>query len=794
LFAAAAVPFAALAQLPFAGVLETGASYDRTIPTPEQTLGFVHSTRFARSHEIWEYFQAVDRASDRVLLREHGRTWGGRRLFHAVISSPENLARIDAIRQENRRLVFDGKGLETGKMPLVLWMGYGVHGNEPSAAESSMLVLYHLAAARGKAADFLKEVVIVIVPNVNPDGRDRFVDEANADRGMVPTPDAEDREHTSRWPGGRTNHYWFDLNRDWLPLTQPESYLRHQVYTAWRPQVVLDYHEMGGGATYFFQPGVATRWHPLTPQAVKDWTNTFASFHAKALEKIGQNYFVGDRFDDFYAGKGSTYPDLTGSVGILFEQSSSRAMRLTVGDRVLEYPVTVRNQVATSLSSIDAAWTHRRALIEHMRTFHLAKAEPGAWKIKNDDRGREVVSLLMKHEVAVLFAKDAFWVPKSQPQSTLVRVMFEPLDTFEDDQFYDVSTWSLIHSSGAAISLEEALPAGLRPVQAGDLIVKGQFKSAPKPLGWVIRNDREDFHLAVWRTLARGRRAFFAREGVGPARPGDVFVEGSDGAEFFEGLTRELRVSIDGVPGETGQVVSWGSNVLVPLRRPRIVLAGGQGMDANNTGEVWWLLDAMMGIPVTVVDTDSGLADLRPGDVVVLAGGSPREAWAAGLEPFVRGGGTVVALSTSAEWLAGTELWKLPVAGHTPKLEGLPYGDLAEERGRHALPGSVFRVEWDKTHPLTFGVSSSFVFRDSGRFIGLPSGPGTIVARYSDPALASGYASDPVKNLGAGKLAVGATSLGSGRVILIADNPIFRGYFRAQERLFLNAVLFSRGF
>ena len=270
---------------------------------------------------------AVAGASDRVVVNRHGATYEDRHLVHAVVTSSANHGRLEEIRLANHRLS-DAPGEVTAsmieEMPVVVHMGYGVHGNEASSSEAAMLVLYHLAAGSGPAVeDLLDRAVIILDPNYNPDGRDRFVNWANGNRGRVATRDGQDREHVEPWPGGRTNHYWFDLNRDWLVAQHPESQARLGLFHHWRAQVLTDFHEMGSNATYFFQPGIPSRNNPNTPDRAFELTAALAAHHAEWHDRQGTFYYSEETFDDYFYGKGSTYPDVNGAIGILFEQASA---------------------------------------------------------------------------------------------------------------------------------------------------------------------------------------------------------------------------------------------------------------------------------------------------------------------------------------------------------------------------------------------------------------------------------------------------------------------------------------
>jgi hypothetical protein len=770
--------------------------YDRAVPRPFVDLGFDLAERHITSSEAHRYVQMVDAASDRVVSGVYGKSYENREMPYAIVSSPKNLARLESIVAANRKLVFDGGSVRESQlemMPLVMWIGCGVHGNEASGVESGLTALYHLAADRsGETKRMLDEMVIIIAPNYNPDGRDRFANWVNARRGKHALADNQDTEHSEPWPGGRTNHYWFDLNRDWFPLTQVESSTRHELVMKFRPQVILDYHEQGG-ENYFFQPGVLSRVNPFTPKENQALTKRFAAFHARALEKFGEKYFTEQRYDDFYIGKGSTYPDVTGSIGILFEQASSRALVRETADGVLTFGNTVRNQVVTTLSSLRAALAMRVELLGYQRRFFLdRKATSMGYSIAGDQAGKALVNLLLKHEIEVYESGRGYVVPVDQPLWRLVEAMFSEQTTFEDTLFYDISSWSLAHVTEATVNRGEFAGQGRRV--GGSLKSAGVMARVDNPLGFVVRAGVQGFHSAVYAGLASGRRGFYVTRSIGPANPGDVYFEGSAAdEEFFGGMVEKFAVSVDSVAGETGEVVSWGGNALSRIAVPRLALIVGDGVDSNNTGEQWWTLDRELDIPVALIDVSRvGTIDLKRYSAVLLAGSRYPAAVGDALATYVSGGGTVVATASGANWAAGTLLGGLKLSSLASNLAGLSYREVQDARSIDPVPGAIFRVSYDETHPLAFGQRSTAVFREGGTFWELPSEPGTVVARYADDPLVSGFVADGISALARGKAAVVARRLGSGRVVLIADNPCFRGYMTAQRTLWLNGLLFSR--
>ena len=306
--------------------LPNNQNYNPNIPTPTEVLGYEVGKWHVSHDKLSEYMRTLAAASDRIQIENRGKTYEDRPLFLLTITSENNHKKLDQIKIDHIALTEpEGENLDTSTMPAVVYQGFSIHGNEPSGANAGLLVAYHLAASQSdQVAELLENTVILFDPSFNPDGLQRFSQWANTHKAQNITPDSNDREYTEAWPRGRTNHYWFDMNRDWLPVQLNESKARIASFIDWLPNVLTDHHEMGTNETFFFQPGIQSRVNPLTPKKNQELTMAIGKFHEKALNKIGSLYYTEEDYDDFYYGKGSTYPDVNGSIGILFEQASSR--------------------------------------------------------------------------------------------------------------------------------------------------------------------------------------------------------------------------------------------------------------------------------------------------------------------------------------------------------------------------------------------------------------------------------------------------------------------------------------
>ena len=809
------------------------ASYDPAVPTPQQVLGFTVGERHTRPEEVVRYLEAVAAASPRVTVGVHGETYEGRRLVHAVVTSPRNHARLDPIQAANLRLseapgsVSDA---ELAAMPVVVYQGYSVHGNEASGTEAALVWLYHLAAGTGAEVERqLDQAVVLIDPLLNPDGRDRFVDWVNGWRGAAPVADPAGREHREAWPQGRTNHYLFDLNRDWLPTELAESRARMAWWHSWRPQVTTDHHEMGSEATFFFQPGIPSRNNPNTPPETFELTGAIAAYHAAELDRIGQLYYSEESFDDFYYGKGSTYPDVNGGVGILFEQASSRALlRDTDENGRLDYAVTVRNQLATSVSTLRAAVDLRERLLGHARDFYAQRPGRGAWLIALDDRrtrGQALAQALARSRVQIYeLAKDvdadgrrfragqAWVVPLDQAQGRLVQAAMERTLAYTDSLFYDVSTWTFPLAYGAHAAQTDRQPAvgaAVDPAFDGGRLVGGRARVAylvpwtryfaPRTLrrlqeaGLRVRLAQSPFQA-----VAGGRTESFERGTLVVPVQNAGAPPDSVHAVVARAVAQDHVEAFALASGLTPAGADLGSRSWPVLETPRVGLLAGDGTDANAVGEVWHLLSERFGQPVSLLDP-AALPDLDAYTTLVLADGSYGgldSTATARVRSWVRAGGVLVGTEGGARWAARAGLVDAPLRAAPTDSTARPYADRDAAAGAQAIGGSILQVDLDPTHPLAYGYPAQVAVFKAGAALFEPaaSGSGLDVGVYAAEPVLSGYASAQNRERLLGAAALKAARVGRGRVVLMDFNPAFRAFWRGTDGLLLNAVYFGGTF
>mgnify|MGYP001389058855 CR=1 FL=1 len=835
----ATMPTPLLAQKPTLSYYLPDIPYNPAIPTPESFFGYQVGEWHISHDQLVGYMKALDAASSRLTLTEYARTHENRPLLHLTVTSEKNHARIDEIKSQHRQLNDPARsaGMDVSGMPLVLYQGFSIHGNEPSGGNASALVAYYLAAGQSEDLHKLLEgTVILLDPCFNPDGFNRFASWVNVHKNKNMTPDPQDREYNETWPGGRTNHYWFDLNRDWLPAVHPESQGRLKLFHDWKPNVLTDHHEMGTNATYFFMPGEPERVNALTPQRNQDFTSKFAEFHAEALDKIGSLYYTREGFDDFFIGKGSTYPDVNGCIGILFEQASSRGHMQQSENGVITFPFTIRNQVTTALSTQRAAVAMRTDLLSFQRDFYKtameeARADSHRAYVFGDpyDAARTAmfVELLRRHQIDVyqlgnnlnaggqrFDAKNSYVVPLEQSQYRLIRGIFETNTNFKDSLFYDISSWTLplAYNIPAAAIDRKSAPGNL-------LGTKVEMKS-PELQGM---NNSEYAYLFEWDDyfapralnylLINGLRAKVSSEPfVSEGRPfsrGSILVpakgQDKDPDAVFQLMKNAAIMSgvsfYSAKTGLTPEGSDLGSNRFRPLQKPKVMLVIGDGVTSSDAGEAWHLLDQRYNVTVTKVEAeDMGRFDLDKYNVMIMVDGSYSTLNSAGtekLKQWVAGGGTLIAMEGAVQWLKNAGIayakWSEDKAENDKTPARKDYNQLSLENGVRSISGAIFEAEGDLTHPLLYGFKRNkfAVFRRGSFFMESAQNPYATPLVHTANPLLSGYVNQ--KNLQRIKnsAVVVVSGLGSGRVICFADNPNFRGFWYGTNRLFANAVFFG---
>ncbi|NRA29111.1 MAG: peptidase [Parvularculaceae bacterium] len=838
------------AALPIEDFQLPGIVYDSAVETPDTHFRHGLGDKPVRHDQLVSYLKGLSGASDRIDHEVIGYTHEGRPILLLKITSPRNHARLESIRTRHLKALKGGAHSEQD--PAIIWINYGVHGAESSGMDAVAPVAYHYAAARGAAVEKqLDEAVILMVAILNPDGHARRIDHVETFGGAVQVTDPGHHQH-NLWTAARTNHYWFDLNRQWLLTTQPESKAWVEAWHRWKPMVSGDYHEMGSNSTYYFHPGEPKRLNPLVPDQLRSFAKGIANVHREWLDSEARLYYTEQGFDNFYVGKGSTYPQVNGSIGILFEAGAARGGEVESPSGGREYGDNIRTHYRTTLTTIEGTLRQKKQIAEFQREFFAgAKQAAADHDVKayvistKGDRTRlhRFVEVLRRHQVDVhaltedvtvgrvtYRAGEALIVPLDQIQHTMVRGIFDRVTEFEENIFYDVSGWTLPlaydidHAPlkerltrgedaakfaaslvGQAIEAKDIAPKVQAPKEASYGYVFGwEDFNAPRALNKLLRND-------VLVRIASDPFELRTDDGVHSFAPGAVFVpliRQSKSAKEIHKLIREIaaeenikvHAATSGASDDATRSAGGGS--FRPVQEPHILLLFNDGFANYDVGEVWHLLDYEMRVPVTLRRKDSleSIDWSRYTDIVMVGGGnvSLSNQHTERLEQWIREeGGTLIALRQSATWAQRTLLKDKPRADseEAESKQRFDYKEMRVRDAEHIIGGAIVATDLDTSHPLGFGYGDRLLpmQRNTTATLAWPEGnPYAVVSAYPEGGvLMSGYISEKRQVQLAGTPAVVAEPMGRGNVIMIADNPVFRGTFLGSNKLFLNAIFFG---
>lgn len=825
--------------------LPDSVTYDPAIPKPKDIIYHEVGEYHVTHDRLVNYMKAVAAANPgRIKLETMGFTYEKRPQVLLIITSPKNQQRLEEIRQQHIQLSDPARSssLNIDNMPIVVWIGHSIHGNEQSGTNASLITAYYLAAAQGKAIDeLLENTVILFDPSFNPDGMQRFSSWVNQHRSRNLVSDPNDREFNEVWPGGRFNHYWFDLNRDWLPAVHVESQNRLEWFHKWKPNILTDHHEQGSNATFFFQPGVPSRVNPLTPGKNQELTGKLGKYHAAFLDRIGSLYFTKENYDDFYYGKGSTYPDINGAIGILFEQASSRGHLQQTSNGLLSFPFTIRNQFVTALSTLEGAKALRKEFLQWQRDFYqTAITEANASTVKayvfGDEKDRaktfHFVEMLRRNQVEVYTAKNkmnaggtefqagsSFIVPMNQPQYRLIRTVFEKTLNYKDSLFYDITSWTLSLAFGMPSS-----PLSATEFSSG---VSGEkVNAAVRPSGEIIGSKQasEYAYLFAWDEFYAPRALYELQKAGVLAKVsttrfempfdnssvrfdyGTIMIpvksQSITSAQLYDLVKRvaeQNSLRVYSVPGGNSMNGSdLGSSRLAVITRPSIAMITGPGVNATDAGEVWHLLDQRMNIPATHLEPAIfNRVELGKYNTMIMVGGNYSELNKDKLKAWVQGGGTLILTEEAVSWAVQNGISSVSfkkTKSPVDSTQKLTYVDREQVDGAQQVAGAIFGADIDPTHPLAYGYHQSPVslFKANRVFMEKSRNPYATPFLYGSKPLQSGWVSrengDAIKN----SAAVIVNTVGNGRVINIADNPNFRAFWLGGSKLFLNAIFFGR--
>ena len=811
--------------------LPSDVTYNELIPKPRDIIHHEVGEWHVTHDRLVNYMQALATAApDRVKLEIMGFTYESRPQVLLVITSKNNHARLEQIRQQHLLLSDPSKSasLNINDMPIVVYVGHSIHGNEPSGSNAALVSAYYLAAAQGKEIDdMLENVVILFDPSFNPDGLQRFSTWANQHKSKTLVTDPNSREFNEVWPGGRFNHYWFDLNRDWLPAVHPESQNRVRLYHQWKPNILTDHHEQGSNASFFFQPGVPSRVNPLTPKKNQELTEKLGRFHAKYLDKIGSLYFTKENYDDFYYGKGSTFPDINGAIGILFEQASSRGHAQETGNGILRFPFTIKNQFVTVLSTLEGARQLRKEFLEFQRDFYMqsvSNQNKGYVFGDKNDRGKTFlfIEMMQRHGIAIHeyagandneFEKGtAYTVSLNQPQQVLIKAIFDKQLAFTDSLFYDISSWTMPLAYGIPYK-EAAISKSGKKLDDLKMPV-GELLGSKSDYGYLFEWD--EFYAprallvlqqaGLITKVGTNKTEISTTAGLKKFDYGTILIpvtlQDKSSEQVFQLLNlvaQKNALKIYSMQSGTASVGSdLGSSKYLSLKLPVVAMLVGTGVNPLDAGEVWHLMDQRLNIPASHLDVvNFNRVDISKYSTIIMVSGSYGDVNKDKLKTWVQAGGVLIVLEEAVTWAAQNGITSVTfkkIKSAEDSSQRMPYVQREQVDGAQQMSGAIFGADVDLTHPLAYGYNQKTVslFKANKVFMEKSKNPYATPFYYGSTPLQSGYISR--ENAGAinNSAAVIVNTVGLGRVINIADNPNLRGFWLGGTKLLMNAIFFGK--
>ena len=813
------------------------------LQSPSDFLPHQLGSTFTHHHQLVDYVEHVAANSPRVQLEQYGLTNEDRPLLLNYISSPANLARLEAIRENNLRA--------TGTLPgntdaalndiAIVWLSYSVHGNEAAGSEASMQVLYELAdPSNARTGEWLENTVVILDPSLNPDGYNRYTNWYRQIANRTPDTDPAGREHNEPWPGGRVNHYLFDLNRDWAWQTQVESRQRMVKYKEWMPHVHADIHEQGVTSPYYFAPAAAP-FHEYITDWQADFQTEIGKNHVGYFDREGWLYFTRERFDLLYPSYGDTYPTFNGSIGMTYEQGGSgragRAVDLPNGDTLTLYD-RIEHHKTTSLSTVEIASKESDRLTQNFRDYfknsratpsgdYLAYVIPDSTPASQLNRLRTLLdrngieygratkgksgrlySYKKGEDVDAKIGVGDLVIPANQPRSVLTQVLFDPAAEVEDSVTYDITAWSVpmaynldAYASKSTFSDLEPFPVAATNVpslaelrNAYAIVIPWTDLTAAQVLADLLKADVQ--------VRTAGNR-FSIGQATYPA--GSLLVTRADNRKMGD-FAATVRAAATARGAEVGVINTGysttggdlGSGNYGLITNKRIAVFGGEPAYTNQFGQVWWFFEQQLNYPVTVFYEDE-MSDVLSSDydVVVLPEGRYRfsDSQEEALTDWIRGGGKLIAIGAANRALAGTSGFDLETK-EDGDAEGevndstrlLSYGGQERRFISTYNPGAVVQVELDQTHPLAFGLGDSYFSLKTGSSAYRFLEGGQNAGRVRSTPLISGFVGAGAKRAIEETLVFGVQDMGRGLVVYLVDNPLYRGFWVGGQLLFCNGL------
>ena len=805
---------------------------DSQVPTPEQEMGFQVGSQHVNWEQVVAYMKRLAACSPRFSIQEYGRTFENRPLICVVITSEKNQKNLESLRSAHAQLADPAARVDPKSLPAVASVMMSIHGNEASGVNASLPFAYFFAAAQGPEIEaLLDKTIITLIPGQNPDGITRFSTWVNSNRSLRNVTDPQSREFSEPWPGGRSNHYWHDLNRDWLNASMPEMKALLKIYHDWMPNTVNDHHEMGSSSTFFLEPADPVGYYPHIPQENKDLTQKVSSYNMAALDRIGSLYLSKDQFDSYSLGTGDVYGDALGSIAMLFEQASARGHQQETENGILNFPFAVRNHATTAFGSVKAAYEMREELNDYMHRFVVARhKEAIALPEKGyifDGNGSDAVSyhfieMLAQHDLHVnRLAKEttinghtydpahAYVIPMDQRHSMLLRSLLECNTQFKDSLFYDLSTWNMAEAYGLKYAPLKSI-AGLQ----GEAVTTPTFPKGgvSGKANYAYLFDNKEYYAPLFIKRLQDGGAKVKVSGVGlhategyQYGPGMLMVPVSGQKISADSLytliqkgATEAGITVRNVSSGQMKDYDLGHFYNRPVKEAKVAVLIGGRMRSNVAGSLWYLLDNRYQMQPTMLDESTlSRTDLTRYNVLILSGElAGGEAVAQQIANWVKAGGTLITIGSGYQTANKAKLTKIETIdlSQPDSATYVPYDKRSDRFAEFQIPGTDLQVSLDTTHPLCWGYTESVmpILKNSNLVFKMPKEANLAPICYDkkQPLLSGFIRPEHLKAL-TGMPEVICQGAGKGQVICFADDPNFRSIWYAGTRLFMNAVLFG---
>jgi hypothetical protein len=802
-------------------------SHSQSISSPDKVLGYPLGTQYSRHHQVVDYFKNLAKeVPNWVRVETYGSTNERRELVLAYLSSPKNIEQLEAIRINHLKKTGLIPGEATTNGIAVVWLSFNVHGNEASCSEAAMQTAYKLLTEK---QELLDNTVVIIDPNVNPDGRDRYVNWYNGAKSTPYNSDPQSSEHNEPWPGGRPNHYLFDLNRDWAWATQVETQQRLKVYNRWMPHVHADYHEQGYNSPYYFAPA-AEPFH----EVITDWQREFQSAigknNAAYFDEQGWLYFTRESFDLLYPSYGDTYPTYMGAIGMTYEQAGhSRSGLGVITDEGEELTLLDRltHHTVTALSTIEVSSKNAEKLNEEfVKFFDNSDLNYQSYALSGDpDKLKRLQQLLDRHEIHYEHAEGSkasgyvyssksqgsmtlddhsMVVHSNQPKGKMVKVLFEPEAALTDSLTYDITAWSLPYAYGLdAVASNSRLSS--RPMAKADgtfSVLKDAYGHVSK---WTSMKDAQ-FLSALLQANFKVRfteKPF--QSGGQQFEAGSIIILKRDQKHLpnylakLNELSKQYEQALSAInTGFSTMAPDMGSSAVTLLAAPKVALLTGEGTSSLGVGSVWHFFEKDLGYPITLINTANlNRIDLEEYQVLIMPEGYYGSVIRTGekekIDRWVSGGGKLIAIGSALRSFAGEDGLSLKYKDSEATTDEdplLPYAERERAYANNLITGAIFKVKLDSTHPLAFGYTDHyFTLKLGSSSYDLMDGAYNVGYLESNEVYSGFAGQEALVNLG-GTLVFGEERKGAGSLVYMADNPLFRNFWDNGKLFVVNAVFF----